>query len=148
MSALPPHETRLMRAAASHPGNGGEPARQAARTLGGDRTPAALAERWVQVHASAARIAELAELSPDRASGAIAAFPAAIEAADAWQRELAWQGLEDVEAIMRPGLTALETIIARGGTPVAPALALWREFHGAREALLMLARSTIEMDAL
>ncbi|MEE4153174.1 MAG: hypothetical protein V2I27_03365 [Erythrobacter sp.] len=105
-----------------------------------------LADRWALLHAAAARVAELAELAPDRENGEIAGFPGAIEMADPWRRELAAQGLEDIEAMLRPGLFALETIIARGGSPLAPALALWREFHGAREALLRLARSALELD--
>ena len=59
-----------------------------------------------------------------------------IENARDWQRNLAAQGLADIEAMLVPGLTALATLTARGQDTAAPALALWREFHAARSSVL------------
>lgn len=98
-----------------------------------------IAERWKDLHQSAEHLARLAALSPEPFRGEIAAFPGMIGEAHEWQRELAWQGLEDIDAMMRPGLAALHTITARGASPTAPALSLWREFHAARSALMALA---------
>ena len=41
--------------------------------------------------------------------------------------------------MLQPGLFALRAIAARGQDTTAPALALWREFHALRSALLALA---------
>lgn len=109
--------------------------------------PLLLKERWEALHAVSAMLARLADLSPERASAEVAAFPATIEDGGPHQRSLALQGIEDIEAMMEPGLAALEAIIARGGSPCAPALTLWREFHSAREALLDIARMAARFDA-
>ena len=99
-----------------------------------------LASKWKDLHARAARIAKMAELSPEPFEGAVADFPADVSQAPDWQRELAWQGIDDIEAMMRPGLAALEILRERGTAAHAPALALWREFYTARGAVMSLAR--------
>lgn len=53
-----------------------------------------------------------------------------------WQRDLAKRGIEDIVALLRPGMQALTTLVERGTATEAPALALWREFHEASEAVL------------
>ncbi|QIQ87406.1 hypothetical protein [Erythrobacter sp.] len=120
MSALPPDQVRSMR----------ESADAAKEPLG------SLARRWHGLHEQAAGLAALAGLAPEAESGAVAGFSARLGEASEWQRELAWQGIEDIDAMMRPGLAALETLTARGQEAAAPALALWREFHAARDAVL------------
>ncbi|WP_300595743.1 hypothetical protein [Erythrobacter sp.] len=100
---------------------------------------ATLAAKWEDLHQHAAQVAKLAQLSPEPFTGPLAAFPAQIGDATEWQRELAWQGVDDIEAMMRPGLAALETLRQRGASANAPALALWREFYTARGAVLALA---------
>ena len=98
-----------------------------------------LEARWQDLHTQAEQLAKLAELSPEPFAGAVAAFPAQIGEADEWQRELAWQGIDDIDAMMRPGLAALATLKQRGAAASAPALALWREFYSARGAVMALA---------
>jgi len=144
MSALPPSQTRIMRETAHAERNRQWPGW---REVAAKDSASGLAERWEQVHEAAARLAHLAYLSPERPSSEIASFAVAWERAGAAQRELALQGIEDIEAMMKPGLAALETIIARGSAPTAAALALWREFHGAREALLALVRGADRLAA-
>lgn len=122
MSALPPKEMRELRETAAH----------ASKPLG------SLAQRWEDLHASSAQLAKIAALSPEEFAGDIAAFPTLLGRANDWQRDMAWQGIEDIDAMMRPGLSALGTITARGQDASAPALALWREFHYARQAVLGL----------
>jgi len=61
-----------------------------------------------------------------------------LDEASEWQRQMASQGIEDIDAMMRPGLTAIATITQRGADVQAPAMTLWREFHHAREAVLAL----------
>jgi len=98
-----------------------------------------LAQKWTDLHEQAARLAQLADLSPEPYVGALAAFPAQLGEASEWQRELAFQGMDDIDAMMRPGLTALATLTHRGVSAKAPALALWREFYDARSAVMGLA---------
>lgn len=58
--------------------------------------------------------------------------------AQGWRRERAEVGLADLAAVMEPGLAALLAIRARGADPRPAAQALWREFAGARGAILGL----------
>ena len=107
-------------------------------------TRGSLARRWEDVHRQATLLARLAQLSPEPFTGEVATFPERMGEASGWQRELAWQGIEDIDAMLRPGLAALATITDRGSAANAPALALWREFHAARAALLTLADEPVE----
>lgn len=134
-----------MRAAITRPGEQGAPG--AADSPGGQHNEqsgesppnGSLAGKWADLHRQAARLTRLAQLSPEPYTGALAAFPAQIGAASAWQRELAWQGIDDIDAMLQPGLAALATLERRGMPTGAPALALWREFHEARSAIMGLA---------
>lgn len=97
-----------------------------------------LADRWRTLHAHAAQVARLAQLSPEPFEGPLASFAGELNGASEWQRDLAQQGIEDIEAMMRPGLAALEIVKQRGAAATAPALALWREFYNARCAVMAL----------
>ncbi len=99
---------------------------------------AQFAQNWRHLHDQAGEVAELAELSGEKFEGEIAAFPGNLSDAGKTAQELAWQGIEDIDAMLQPGLTALRTITARGQDASVPALALWREFHCARGAMLRL----------
>ena len=98
-----------------------------------------LSKRWLELHALGQQIAAKAQLAKEPLDGRVSEFPKQIAGAAPWNRELADQALEDIEAILQPGLTALNAIEARGHDTTAPALALWREYHNAREGLLALA---------
>ncbi len=100
---------------------------------------ATLAERWEELHTQAEQLAKLAAIAPEGFDDTLSALPDRLSQASEWQRELAWQGVEDIDAMMQPGLTALRTITARGQDAGAPALALWREFYAARNAVLEVA---------
>lgn len=95
-----------------------------------------LARRWQDLHEEAGRLAEMAGLAPEKTCPALADFSARLAESSQWQRELAWQGIEDIDAMMRHGLAALGTLTDRGQDAAAPALALWREFHAARGAVI------------
>ncbi len=97
-----------------------------------------LTRQWRALHEQAAELAQLAQLSPEPFEGDVADFPVAIGEAGPAQIGLAWQSIEDIDAMMQPGLTALRTITARGQNANVPALALWREFHSARSSVLAL----------
>ncbi len=99
-----------------------------------------LARDWQALHDLAAQVAQIAQLSPEPLATDIATFPARIADAQVPQRTLAVQGIEDIGAMMQTGLAALGVIAMRGGAGNAPALALWREFHEARGAVLRQAK--------
>ncbi|WP_394730328.1 hypothetical protein [Altererythrobacter sp. GH1-8] len=102
-----------------------------------------LSKRWRELHTLGQLIALKAQLASEPFEGRIANFPDAIVDAAPWHRELAEQALEDIDAMLQPGLTALQAIEARGHDVTAPALALWREFYHAREGLLSLAPKAV-----
>jgi hypothetical protein len=93
-----------------------------------------LAVKWATLHDAAALVAALAGARADSPPD----LPAAIRRAPAFRREIAAQGVDDLVAIMEPGLTALIAVHAAGGDPGAPARALWQEFTAARGALAAL----------
>jgi hypothetical protein len=101
--------------------------------------PGELAERWRALHAAGQEIGAMAALAAEPFSDKLAEFPARIEARGGARLQLARDGVADLDAILTPGLVALRTLHARGQDTTAPALALWREFHALRSALLALA---------
>lgn len=96
------------------------------------------AERWAALHDQALEIGRFAALADEPFTDQLASFPTRVADIGGAMQVMAHQGLEDIDAVLQPGLAALRTISARGQEPTAPALALWREFHAARQALLSL----------
>lgn len=101
--------------------------------------PEVTAHKWIALHDAAAVVGALAGQAPEAPDAALAGFTAAIGEAPHWRRELAVQGIEDLAAIMEPGLAALIAVQSARGDAAAPARALWLEFTAARDALLALA---------
>jgi hypothetical protein len=97
----------------------------------------ATGRKWAALHDAAALVAGLAGLSP-QPSGAAEDFLAAIRKAPQARRELAEQGVDDLTAIMEPGLAALISVHGSGGDARAAAGALWQEFVAARDAVAAL----------
>lgn len=108
-------------------------------------SPAALSVRWEALQDAGAAVAALAGLVPDEMGSRIRGFPARLRDAAEWQLDLAEQGIADLSAIMRPGLTALLAVSARGQDPSAAAHRLWLEFTAARDAILMLVSESAAM---
>jgi hypothetical protein len=94
--------------------------------------------KWAALHGAANVIAALAGLEPEPITSQVRDFPALIAAAEPWRRELAARGIDEMAAVMEPGLAALLGVNARGADPRAAALALWQEFEQARAFLLTL----------
>ena len=94
-----------------------------------------LEQAWSQLLCEMRKLAEMADLAPE-AELAEPEITALVEAARGWQRKLAAKGLEDIGAMLASGLAALAILSARGQDAAAPALALWREVHAARTAVL------------
>lgn len=102
----------------------------------------AFAARWLAVHDAAAVVARLAGMSAGLPHVAVQSFPEAISQADPVRQSIAEQGLEDIFALMEPGLETLLTVYRRGNDPAAPAAALWLEFQRTRNSLLALTPAT------
>ena len=100
--------------------------------------PSAMNARWAALHDAGAATRALAELPDEAVDPAILSFPEAMREAGGWRLAAAEQGIEDLLAVLVPGLSALLTAHARGSDITPPALALWREFESARDALLIL----------
>lgn len=99
---------------------------------------AASSRKWAALQDAANVVASLAGFEPERPGPEVRNFPALIRDAAAWRRELAEQGIDDMTAMMQPGIAALLGVNARGADTRPAALALWREFRAAREAVLAL----------
>lgn len=110
----------------------------AGRPQFGQGSTSAMSMKWSALHDAAAVVGALAGLSSNSMPPEVRNFPAAIRDIGGWRREAAEQGIDDISAVLEPGLSALLAVHARGANPAAPALALWREFHAARDALLAL----------
>lgn len=104
----------------------------------GEPPPATMARKWAVLHDAARAVTALAGLPGDPVGAAASEFPAAMHAAGGWRLALAAQGVDDLAAVMEPGLGALLSIHRRGADPAIAARALWDEFAAARSALLAL----------
>ena len=109
------------------------------RPLFGQASASAMSMKWSALHDAAGAVALLAGMAAEPMKPDVRNFPAVMRDCGGWRRDLAEQGVEDLYAIMEPGLSALLAVHARGADAAAPALALWQEFHAARNALLGLA---------
>lgn len=109
---------------------------RAGRAAFGQGSASALSMKWSALHDAATAVAAIAGTEPPALTPEIRNFPAVVRDAGGWRRELAEQGVEDLTAVMEPGLTALLAAMARGVAPAAAAAALWEEFLAARDAML------------
>ena len=104
----------------------------------GQASASAMSMKWSALHDAVAVVGSLTGMAPEAMRPEIRNFPAMMRDVGGWRRTLAEQGIEDLSAVMEPGLAALLAIHARGVNPAPAALALWQEFHAARAALLAL----------
>lgn len=109
-----------------------------ARPAFGHGATGALSRKWAALQDAANVIAALAGLEAERTTPEIRNFPALMRDAAAWRRDLADRTIEDMTAVMEPGIAALLGVNARGASPAPAARALWREFVEARAAVLAL----------
>lgn len=106
----------------------------------------AIGAKWRALHDAAEAIASVARMSGYPARPLQQDFAEAIVALGGWRLAQAQQGLDDLVAIMEPGLEALLTLHLRGADCTAAALALGKEFEAARDSLLDLVPWQMEMD--
>ena len=120
------------------PPNAGSTLPGAGRAEFGQAASSAMSMKWSALHDAAAVVAQLAGLAPEIRRPEIRNFPAMMRDTGGWRLELAREGVDDLAAIMEPGLSALLAAHSRGAAAQPAAMALWQEFHAAREALLGL----------
>ncbi len=104
----------------------------------GRASASSMSMKWSALHDAASVVATLAGLGTESMQPEVRNFPAVMRDAGGWRHHMAELGVEDMSAIMEPGLAALLSVHARGADPAPPALALWQEFHAARSALMAL----------
>lgn len=105
----------------------------------GQAAVSAMSMKWSALHDAAGVVAMLAGAKSEPMTADERNFPATIREAGGWRREHAEQGVDDLAAIMEPGLAALLAVHARGADPAPAARSLHEEFLAARAALLALA---------
>lgn len=114
-----------------------------AQTRSGDarEADARLTARWAALAGAAQVVAGLAHPGQADAEPVEAALriPFALERSVGGRRRMIEEGIEDMLAMMEPGLTALLEVAQRGGQTQPAAMALWQEFLRARHGLLALA---------
>ncbi len=98
--------------------------------------------KWSGLHDAAETVAAIAGIDSPPMTPAVRNLPGMMRDAGGWRRQRAEQGIEDLAALMEPGLSALLTACAQGADPRPAARALWHEFVLARDALLALAPPT------
>ena len=98
----------------------------------------AAGERWTALCDAAGIVATLAGVDLLADIDGAADFPLRIGSAEPWRQAQAENGIDDLAAIMEPGIAALLAVNARGADPRPAAESLWREFRAAREAILKL----------
>ena len=94
--------------------------------------------KWAALHDAAFVVATLAGVEQPMLAPELRVFPDALNSAPNWRRDLAEQGVDDLVAIMEPGLAALIAVHGSGVDATAPARALWQEFTASRDMLLAL----------
>lgn len=104
----------------------------------GQASASAMSMKWSALHDAVGVAGMLAGIAAEPMRAEVRNFPAVMRDAGGWRRERAEEGIDDLAAIMEPGLAALLAVNARGVNPAVPAMALWQEFHAARTALLAL----------
>lgn len=102
--------------------------------------PAALVSQWDAVHEAAAAVGILAQLGEEEATEEVRSLPQRAAKLGGTKLEMIARGIDDLAAVMRPGLRALLSMTASGQDTTSAALTLWREFHIARAAVLALAQ--------
>ena len=95
-----------------------------------------LAARWAALAGAAQVVAGLAQVQDVEPALRV---PFALDQVTGGRRMLVDQALEDLLAMMEPGLTALLDAHQHGGPTAPAAMALWQEFLRARRGLMALA---------
>ncbi len=97
-----------------------------------------LALAWEELHQIGDALARIARIAPEHDRVDASTMSALLDQAPDEKLERAAQGLDDIAAMLAAGMRAISVVEARGQDASVPALALWREFHASRAAVLAL----------
>ncbi|UOR16078.1 hypothetical protein [Qipengyuania aquimaris] len=100
--------------------------------------PEELAAQWDAVHQAAAAVATLAQLGTEEQDEATLSLPARAATLGEAHYAIVACAIDDLAAVMQPGLRALLAMTDKGEDTTSAALTLWREFHKARHAIVAL----------
>ncbi|MEY4472495.1 MAG: hypothetical protein RL671_799 [Pseudomonadota bacterium] len=126
----PPFATPIVPPAGVLPGSG--------RADFGQASANAMSMKWAALNDAAGVVAMLAGITVEPLKPELRHFPATMRDAGGWRRTMAEQGIDDLAAVMEPGIAALLSVHARGINPKIPAQALWQEYLAARNGLMAL----------
>jgi hypothetical protein len=104
--------------------------------------------KWRALQNVASAVADMAGIGADAPETTVPDFPGMLAQTSGWRRNLAEDGLDDLIAIVEPGVGALLAVHARGHNTAPAATALWREIVLARANLLDLVASRYLPDAI
>ena len=100
---------------------------------------AALAAQWDAIHEAAAAVGSLAQLGEEPVDEQVRGLPERAVAMGGVNLAMVARGIDDLSAVLKPGLRALLELTGKGHDTTCAALTLWREFHNARSAVIALA---------
>ena len=95
--------------------------------------------QWEAVLEAAAAVAALGGIAREPLSPELLAVPRRVPASDDGRYLRLASAIDDLAAILQPGLRALLMLTAKGRDTTTAARTLWREYHAARGAILALA---------
>lgn len=104
-----------------------------------DSGAAGLAAKWGAIHEAARAVGALAQLGDEPPSEAVTSLPNRAAALDPQKFGLIERMVDDIDAIMQPGIAVLLAPEIANRQSVDAALSLWCEFRNARDAVLALA---------
>ena len=104
----------------------------------GQGSASALSMKWSALHDAASTVATIAQLPPIAMSKPVRHFPAIIRDVGGRARQSAERQIDDLNAVLEPGVAALLSAYARGANPRAAARALCEEFVEGRDAIMAL----------
>ena len=100
---------------------------------------ASLSAQWEAVHEAATAVGTLAQLGQEPMDEHIRDLPRRAVSLGGPNLAMVARGVDDLAAVLQPGLRALLDLTGKGHDTTCAALTLWREFHNARAAILTLA---------
>ena len=105
----------------------------------GTHTAGSLHDRWHAAHDAGRAVARLAQLADEDLPPEALGFPARADGLGTARRTLISDAIDDLTALLHVGLRSLSALSEQGRDTTAPALQVWREYHGARSAIMALA---------
>ncbi len=94
--------------------------------------------RWSALGGAGKVVAAFAGEQREESAPEMREFTILLQSCPEWKRELVERSVNDLAAIMQPGMATLLAVNASGADVRPAAKALWREFIAARKAVIAL----------